>query len=259
MGLLDGKRIVVTGVLTDASLAFGVAAARPGGGRRDRAHRRRRGLSLTERTARKLPIAGRRARARRHRARAPRVACATRSPSKWDRVDGVLHAIGFAPAGVPRRRLPGRRRGTTSPSRCTSRAYSLKALADAFVPLMTDGGSFVGLDFDNDGRLAGLQLDGRGQGRARVDQPLPRPRARAAQASASTWWPPGPVQDDGGQVDPRLRAVRGRVGRPRSARLGRHRLDAPSPRPASRCCRDWFPATTGEIIHVDGGYHAIGA
>ena len=137
-------------------------------------------------------------------------------------------------------------------------AYSLKSLAVAALPLMAAGGSVVGLTFDAQVRLAGLRLDGRGQGRVRVDQPLPRPR-------------PGPQGDPlqprrgrpdphhRGEVDPGLRAVRGGVGRrgPRSAGT------STTPMPAARACvallSDWFPATTGEIVHVDGGFHAMGA
>ena len=114
MGLLDGKRIVVTGVLTDASLAFGVAQLAQEEGAEVVLTGAGRGLSLTERTARKLPapppvfeLDVTEPDARRGRPRRP-------GRATWDRVDGVLHAIGFAPpcclggdfmeAGVGRRR-----------------------------------------------------------------------------------------------------------------------------------------------------------
>ena len=100
-------------------------------------------------------------------------------------------------------------------------AYSLKTLADVVVPHMSGGGSIVGPRLrQQHAGLAGLRLDGRGQGRAREHQPLPRPRPRAAGHPRE----PGrgrPDQDAGGQVDPRLPALRGRVGRAQPAGLGR--------------------------------------
>src|SRR6188472_3468852 len=96
MGILDGKRILITGVLTDASLAFGVAKLAQDEGAEVVLTGAGRGLSLTERTAKKLP------------APAPVFELDVAEPAhleavrssvaaEWDRVDGVLHAIGFAP------------------------------------------------------------------------------------------------------------------------------------------------------------------
>ena len=99
MGLLDGKNIVITGVLTDASLAFGVAELAQRGGRRDRAHRCRPGaVSLTQRTARKLPDAGRGATSSTSPCPSTSTTVRDALAEQWGRVDGVLHAIGFAPA-----------------------------------------------------------------------------------------------------------------------------------------------------------------
>ena len=149
-----------------------------------------RGLSLTERTARKLPSPVARARARRHGPRACRVAVRGRG----------RRAMGPGRRRAARHRLRARRRASAATSwrptwddvavALQVSAYSLKALADAFVPLMTDGRLDRRARLRRHGGLAGLRLDGRGQGRARVDRALPRPRARAAQASASTWSPP---------------------------------------------------------------------
>ena len=132
-------------------------------------------------------------------------------------------------------------------------AYSLKALADAFVPLMTDGGAFVGLDFDNP--VAWPAYNWMGVAKSALESvsrylatelgpqrhPLQPRRRRSG-------------EHDGGQEHPRLHEVRGHLGRagPRSA--GTSPTPSRSPRRASRCCRDWFPATTGEIVHVDGGF-----
>ena len=115
-------------------------------------------------------------------------------------------------------------------------AYSLKALADAFVPLMTEGGAFVGLDFDN--RVAWPAYNWMGVAKSAlqsVNRYLakelgPRgirsqPRRRRAGAH------------DGGQEHPRLRQVRGHLGRAGAARLGHRRSRCRSPRRASPCCR----------------------
>jgi enoyl-[acyl-carrier protein] reductase I len=32
----------------------------------------------------------------------------------------------------------------------------------------------------------------------------------------------------------------------------------PSGKAVCALLSDWFPATTGEIVHVDGGFHAVG-
>src|SRR3954468_10952710 len=146
MGLLEGKRVVVTGVLTDASLAFGVArlaqekgaeAVLPGGGR---------GLSLTQRTARKLPNE---TQVLELDVAVPEQVAAARDAiaARWDRIDGVLHAIAFAPAICLGGTFMEATWDDVSVAMQVS-AYSLKTLADAFVPLMTSGGSIVGLDFD---------------------------------------------------------------------------------------------------------------
>ena len=256
MGLLDGKRIVITGVLTDASIAFGVAKLAQEEGAEIVLTGAGRGLSLTERTARKLPSRGAGARAGRHRAGPPGARCGRPWPERWDRVDGVLHAIGFAPAVC----LGGTFMEATWDDVAVAlnvSAYSLKALVDAFGPLMPPGSSLVGPRLRRHRGLAGLRLDGRGQGRARVHRPLPGPRARSPRDPGQPGGRRTPAHD-GRQVDPRLRGLRGRLAGPGAARLGH-----PRPEPAARACvallSDWFPATTGEMVHVDGGYHAIGA
>ena len=148
MGLLDGKNIVITGVLTDASLAFGVAKLAQEEGREHRADRRRPGIE-PHRTSR--PQASgpcRRLRARCHCARASRQRRVLRSTTKW----GESMAFCIRSVSLQRRAsatTSWRRRGATFRLHCTSAPYSFKALADAFAPLMTNGGSFVGLDFDN--------------------------------------------------------------------------------------------------------------
>ncbi len=126
MGLLEGKRIVITGVLTDASLAFGVADLAQQEGAEIVLTGAGRGLSLTERTARKLS--------------APAAVLeldvtveehldSVRADlqERWGRVDGVLHAIGFAPRTVSVG-TSWTRHGRTSRSRCRSRRTRSKHL-----------------------------------------------------------------------------------------------------------------------------------
>ncbi|SVD29997.1 uncharacterized protein METZ01_LOCUS382851, partial [marine metagenome] len=96
VGILDDKNLLITGVLTDASLAFAVARLAQEQGAEVVLTGAGRGLRLTQRTARKLPVepevlefdvtSAEQAEAlQRHLA------------DRWGRVDGALHAIGFAP------------------------------------------------------------------------------------------------------------------------------------------------------------------
>ena len=131
MGLLDGKRIVITGVLTDASLAFGVAQLAQEEGAEIVLTGAGRGLSLTERTARKLPSPAPTSSSSTSPCPSTSTRCATTWPS-----DGAASTACSTPSASPRqcasaalhRGHVGRRRR----SRCTISAYSLKALADAF-------------------------------------------------------------------------------------------------------------------------------
>ena len=145
MGILDGKRILVTGVLTDSSIAFHVAriaqqegatVVLTGFGR----------LSLVERIARRLPdpppvleldVTN----------TAHLASLAERASLHVDRLDGVVHGIAFAPQSA----LGGNFLHTEWEDVATAvhvSAYSLKALAVAALPLMEGGGAIVGLDFD---------------------------------------------------------------------------------------------------------------
>src|SRR5450432_3463156 len=145
MGILDGKRILVTGVLTDASIAFHVARVAQqegativltGFGR----------LSLVQRIAKRLP-------------EPPPVleldvtdtgqldTLAERVSEHVDGLDGVVHGI----ANAPQSALGGNFLHTPWEDVAAAMhvsAYSLKALAMATLPLMTGGGSIVGMDFD---------------------------------------------------------------------------------------------------------------
>src|SRR3954469_24338304 len=146
MGLLEGKRILVTGVLTDDSLAFGVARVALEEGAEIVLTGAGRGLRLTERTARKLPttpdVLELDVTDDAHTA-VVRDALAER----WESVDGALHAIGFAPESCLGGNFLQAEWDDVAVALRIS-AYSLRTLADIVAPLMPDGGSIVGLDFD---------------------------------------------------------------------------------------------------------------
>jgi meromycolic acid enoyl-[acyl-carrier-protein] reductase len=255
MGLLDGKRILVTGVLTDASLAFGVARLAQDEGAEVVLTGAGRGLSLTRRTARRLApppevleldvtVADHVTAVREDLAR------------RWGRVDGALHAIGFAPADCLGQGVMRAGWDDVAVALQVS-AYSLKALAEVVHPLMDDGGSIVGLDFD--ATVAWPAYDWMGVAKAALEstarylaRDLGADRVRVNLVAA------GPVRTMAAKSIPGFAAFED-VWHVR-APLG---WDVNDPTPVARACvallSDWFPMTTGEIVHVDGGYHAVGA
>jgi meromycolic acid enoyl-[acyl-carrier-protein] reductase len=254
MGILDGKRILVTGVLTEASIAFhvakiaqqeGAAIVLTGFGR----------LSLVERIARRLPDP-------------PPVleldvtsdeqlgSLAERVSQHLDGLDGVVHAIGNAPMGA----LGGNFLNTTWDEVAAAMhvsAYSLKSLVMAVLPLMAPGASVVGMDFD--ASRAWPAYDWMGVAKAALESTaryLARdlgPRGIRVNLMSA-----GPLRTMSGKSIPGFDQFDG-VWNDR-APLG---WDLSNPDPAGRACvallSDWFPATTGEILHVDGGAHAMGA
>jgi enoyl-[acyl-carrier protein] reductase I len=135
-------------------------------------------------------------------------------------------------------------------------AYSLKALADAFVPLMSAGGSFVGLDFDN--RVAWPAYNWMGVAKSAL-QSVNRYLAKelGPQGIRSNLIAAGPVRTMAAKSIPGFAKFEDIWDE--RAPLG---WDINDPEPVGKACvallSDWFPATTGEIIHVDGGYHAVG-
>lgn len=255
MGLLDGKKIVITGVLTDASLAFGVARLARSEGADIVLTGAGRALKLTQRTARKLgddidvfeldvtvPEHG----------EAVREALA----EKWGHVDGVLHAIGFAPEVCLGDDFLAAQWDDVAIAMHIS-AYSLKALADAFLPLMSEGGSFVGLDFDN--RQAWPAYNWMGVAKSAL-QSVSRYLAKEVgpRGIRSNLVAAGPIKTMAAKSIPGFAKFED-VWDVR-APLGWDVTDSePVARAVIALLSDWFPATTGEIIHVDGGYHAIGA
>jgi enoyl-[acyl-carrier protein] reductase I len=256
MGLLDGKRILVTGVLTDASIAYSVAEQALAEGADVALTGAGRGLSLTQRTARKLAeglpvleldvtdatqVAG--------------LAPALQALG-WDRVDGALHAIGFAPASCLGQGMFEAGWDDVSVALHIS-TYSLKALAEAVLPLMGEGGSIVGLDFD--ASVAWPAYDWMGVAKAGLEsasrylaRDLGPKRVRVNLVAA------GPIKTMAAKSIPGFQAFEDVWSA--QAPLGWDVSDAvPTAKACVALLSDWFPATTGEIVHVDGGFHAIGA
>lgn len=255
MALLDGKKIVVTGVLTDASLAFGVARLCLDQGAEIVLTGAGRALSLTQRTARKLgaeievleldvtddshvePVR-------------------SRLTNKWGRVDGVVHSIGFAPESC----LGDDFLIATWSDVATAvhiSAYSFKHLADVFLPLMGRGGSFVGLDFDN--TVAWPAYNWMGVAKSALES-VNRYLARQVGPLGirSNLVAAGPIKTMAAKSIPGFQKFED-VWSDR-APLGWDVRDAePVAKAVVALLSDWFPATTGSMIHVDGGYHAIGA
>lgn len=251
--LLEGKRVLVTGVLNTDSIAFSVARCAQEQGAEVVLTSFGRIMSLTQRSARRLPVA-------------PEVieldvtntedldALAGRVGGT---LDGVVHAIGFAPESC----LGGG--FLTAPWDDVAvalhvSAYSLKALATACRPLMEGGGAIVGLDFDNS-RQAWPVYDWMGVAKAAFEATA-RYLARdlGPEGIRVNLVAAGPVRTIAAKSIPGFEQFED-VWSAR-APLG---WDVRDPEPVARACvallSDLFPATTGEVVHVDGGFHAVGA
>lgn len=257
MGILDGKRILVTGVLTDASLAFATAKLAQEQGAEIVLSGAGRGLSLTRRTARKLPSE-------------PDVleidvsnpeqlgAAAQDLQERWGRVDGILHAIGFAPESCLGGDIFKAEWDDVSVALHVS-AYSLKALVSAFRPLLVNAGgaSVVGLDFD--ATVAWPAYDWMGVAKAALES-LTRYLARdlGPQKVRVNLVAAGPVRTIAAKSISGFAAFEDTWAQ--RAPLGWDVHDGTS---VAKACvallSDWFPMTTGEMVHVDGGVHAVGA
>jgi len=254
MGLLDGKKLLVTGVLTDGSIAFHVARLAQQEGAEVVLTSFGRQFRLTQAISRRLP------------AEAPVVqldvtsaedldALADRVREHTDRLDGVVHSIGFAPQSVMGGNFLAGEWADVATALEVS-AYSLKSLAVASRPLLTRGAGLVGLTFD--ARYAWPVYDWMGVAKAAFEstarylaRDLGPDGIRVNLVSA------GPIRTTAAKSIPGFEAMEG--GWPDRAPLG---WDVSDPEPAARAVAallsDWFPATTGEIVHVDGGVHAMG-
>ncbi len=255
MGILDGKRILITGVLTDASLAFGIAELAEQQGAELILTGAGRGLSLTSRSAKKLTSN-------------PRVLELDITSSEhiknvreeinkeWGELDCALHSIAFAPESC----LGGNFMQAPWEDVATAlqiSAFSLKSLAELTAPLMKNGGCILGLDFD--ASKAWPVYDWMGVSKAALEstsrylaKELGPQKIRVNLLAA------GPIRTMAAKSIPGFSAFEDAWSQ--RAPLGWDVKNSdPVARSAIALLSDWFPATTGEIIHVDGGYHAIGA
>ena len=253
-GLLAGKRLLVTGVITDASIAFSVAklaqengasVVLTGFGR----------MSLVERIAKRLPEP------------APVIeldvtntehldSLAERVREHLDGLDGVVHSIGFAPQGA----LGGAFLETSWEDVAQAlqvSTYSYKSLAVACLPLMQSGGSVVGMTFD--ATKAYPLYDWMGVAKAGLESAsrylamhLGKQGIRSNMVSA------GPLRTMAAKSIPGFSEFEDAWTQ--RAPLGWNLTDPePTARAVCALLSDWFPATTGEMVHVDGGYHALAA
>jgi enoyl ACP reductase len=254
MGILEGKKLVITGVLTDASLAFGVAQLAQEEGAEVVLTGAGRALSLTQRTARKLatPVD-----VFELDVTVPEHLVSVRDAvaAKWGRVDGVLHSIGFAPDVCLGDDFMAATWNDVAVAMNIS-AYSLKALADAFVPLMSSGGAFVALDFDNTVTWPAYNWMGVAkstlEGISRYLAKELGPKGIRSNLVAA-----GPVKTMAAKSIPGFKKFED-VWDER-APLGWDVTDSSA---VAKACvallSDWFPLTTGEVVHVDGGFHSTG-
>jgi enoyl-[acyl-carrier protein] reductase I len=256
MGILDGKRILVTGVTMDSSIGFAVARVAQEQGATVLISNFGRALGITRRIAGRLP-------------QEPPVleldvtdddhlaALPDRVREHVDGLDGVVHSIAY---GNPETLLGGKFMTGPWPDVAQAvqvSAYSLASLSRACLPLMPDGGSVVGLTFD--ATVAWPAYDWMGVAKAALEScsrylardlgpqgvrvnlvsagPLKTLAAKAIDgfdAIEENWSARSPLGWDENDQDPTAKAVVALLS-------------------------DFFPATTGEIVHVDGGYHAMGA
>jgi meromycolic acid enoyl-[acyl-carrier protein] reductase len=253
-GLLAGKRLLVTGVITDASIAFSVAklaqengatVVLTGFGR----------LSLVERIAKRLPSP-------------PPVieldvsnqehldGLADKVREHVDGLDGVVHSIAFGPQSVLGGEFLNAGWADVSTALQVS-TFSYKSLATACLPLMGSGGSIVGLTFD--ATKAWPVYDWMGVAKAGLESAsrylalhLGKQGIRSNLVSA------GPLRTMAAKSIPGFDQFEDAWTA--RAPLGWDLNDQePAARAICALLSDWFPATTGEIVHVDGGYHALGA
>lgn len=255
MGILEGKKILVTGVLTEASIAFAAARLAQEQGAEVLLSSFGRMLPITQKIAQRLP----------KEAQVIELdatneedlaALADRVKSTMGSLDGIVHAIAFAPQTA----LGGNFLETEWPDVATAvqvSAYSLKSITMSAHSVMNNPSSVVGLTFD--ATVSWPVYDWMGVAKAAFESTarylakyLGKDGIRVNLVSA------GPL---------RTTAAKGIPGFATMEELWTDRAplgwDLSNTEPAAKALvallSDWFPATSGEIVHVDGGLHSTGA
>jgi enoyl-[acyl-carrier protein] reductase I len=256
MGILEGKRILVAGVTMDSSIGFAVARVAQEEGATVLVSNFGRALGITKRIVNRLPQP------------APVIELDVTDPEHLERLpellrehvdglDGVVHSIAY---GNPETLLGGKFLGGPWDDVAQAvqvSAYSLMSLSNACLPLMSHGGSVVGLTFD--ATVAWPAYDWMGVAKAGLEscsrylaRDLGPKGVRVNLVSA------GPLKTLAAKAIPGFEELES-MWSERSP-LGWDEKDSePTAKAVVALLSDFFPATTGEIVHVDGGFHAMGA
>jgi enoyl-[acyl-carrier protein] reductase I len=252
---LEGKRLLITGVLTKGSIAYTVAERAQEEGAEVLLTGFGRTRRMTERAASRLPDPPDVLELDVNSA-ADLEALRGELRDRWGGVDGALHAIAFAPGDALGGNFMSAPAESAEVAFRTS-AYSFKALAEALLPLMDRGGSLVGMDFD--AAKAWPIYDWMGVAKAALEsvnrylaRDLGEHGVRANLVSA------GPVETPAAQGIPGFETLAGLWEK--QAPLG---WDTADPGPVADAVlfllSDLARGISGEILHVDGGFHAMGA
>lgn len=255
MGILDGKTILVAGVTMDSSIGFATAKVAQEQGATVLISNFGRALGITRRIAKRLPV------------EPPVLELDVTDPAHLDgladqirqhtdHLDGVVHSIAY---GNPETVLGGK--FLQGPWEDVSQAvqvsaFSLKSLAVATRPLMSSGGSVVGLTFD--ATTAWPAYDWMGVAKAALES-TSRYLARdlGPEGIRCNLVAAGPLKTLAAKAIPGFEDLE--ASWKDRAPLGWDESDhTPTAKAVVALLSDFFPATTGEIVHVDGGFHAMG-
>jgi meromycolic acid enoyl-[acyl-carrier-protein] reductase len=253
--ILEGKRLLITGVITKDSIAYHAAEQAQKEGAEIVLSSFGRVRRMTERAAQRLPQPADVLELDVNKTE-DLDALTESVRERWGGIDGALHAIAFAPQDA----LGGK--FMTAPAESASAAfqtsaYSFKALAAALRPLMSSGSALVGMDFD--ATVAWPIYDWMGVAKAALES-VARYLARdlgpeGVRVNLVSAGPLGTV------------AAQGIPGFEQLAELWRRQAplgwDVSDPVPVARTIcwllSDYSHGISGEIVHVDGGFHAVGA
>ena len=256
MGILEGKKILVAGVTMDSSIGFAVARVAQEEGATVVVSNFGRALGITRRIVGRLPK------------EAPVIELDVTDQEHLDRLpdtlrehvdglDGVVHSIAY---GNPETLLGGKFLDGPWPDVAQAvqvSAYSLKSLATACLPLMGQGGSVVGMTFD--ATVAWPAYDWMGVAKAGLES-TSRYLARdlGPQGIRVNLVSAGPLKTLAAKAIPGFEDLES-MWSDRSPLGWDEKDQMPTAKAVVALLSDFFPATTGEIVHVDGGYHAMGA